>query len=92
MQASVAFQHFAAFMNDKSFWSNWTIQMSPEDDEVYFIKSWAAARGEQPLVSQTFDFSKTGITLLSKNRNINWELDGEHISKFFFKWLNGERL
>lgn len=91
MQIVVPFPNFAAFMNDKTFWSNWTIQMSPQDDEIYFIKSWAAARGES-LTPTTFDFSKTNVTLLSKQENINWEMDGEHIGKFFIKWTNGERL
>lgn len=87
----VPFMHFASFMNDKNFWNNWTIQMSPEDDERYFIESWAMSRAPNPAyASHFFDFTKTNVTLLSKSESINWELDGEHIGKFFNKWYRGE--
>ncbi len=94
--SKVMFTHFASFMNDKNFWNNWTIQMSPEDDEKYFIESWAMTKSNSfpstdlSKVSSYFDFSLTGVTLLSKGDSINWELDGEHISKFFHKWYRGE--
>lgn len=86
----VPFAHFSSFMNDKHFWSNWTIQMSPDDDERYFIECWAMARSSGSSTAQSFDFTKTNVILLSKSDFVSWELDGEHISKFFEKWYRGE--
>lgn len=81
---------FVRFVHDQDFWSRWKFQLG-SNGEQYFIEHWAAARDKRTMPN--FDFSKTEITLMSKDEsNINWEHDGESIYYFFLKWMEGRRV
>jgi hypothetical protein len=86
----IPFQHFVAFVKDDAFWNRWEMQISLEgDEETYFLKAYEDASAGK-ISAQSFDFSKTNVTLLNRN-SPSYAHDGEDLFYFFNKWIKGDR-